>query len=157
MAASTPELTPGSEMRCLWIRAGLNGHAYFADLPVPLIHAALAAHDSSGTRAGGERSPPIPAISIAFRRATGGESLDFHPAPRRQFIILLSGMLEFECSDGSLRRAGPGDVVLVDDTTGLGHRSREVDGPICNLTVQIPTDFDLTTWFASAGDIALQR
>jgi hypothetical protein len=44
-----------------------------------------------------------------------------HPAPRRQWVVLLRGGLEVEVSDGTRRRFGPGDLVFVADTTGTGH------------------------------------
>ena len=51
---------------------------------------------------------------------------DWHPAPQRQWIIILSGELEVEVSDGEIRIFGPGSVVLVEDTFGKGHVSRVV-------------------------------
>jgi hypothetical protein len=55
---------------------------------------------------------------------------DWHPAPRRQFIIPLSGEMEFETSDGEKRTIGPGDILLVEDTTGKGHISRMVSSSL---------------------------
>lgn len=49
-----------------------------------------------------------------------------YPAPRRQFIIPLSGKMVFYASDGEERAFEPGDVLLVEDTTGAGHLSRMV-------------------------------
>lgn len=51
---------------------------------------------------------------------------DPHPAPRRQFIIPLSGEMVFEVSDGEKRVFGAGDVLLVEDTKGKGHISHMV-------------------------------
>ena len=45
-------------------------------------------------------------------------------APRRQLVIILSGELEIETSDGNKRHFRPGDMFLADDTTGSGHISR---------------------------------
>jgi hypothetical protein len=36
----------------------------------------------------------------------------------------LTGEVEFETSDGDIRRLPPGSVVLAEDTTGKGHISR---------------------------------
>ena len=65
---------------------------------------------------------------IMFRETSGDYSLDFHPAPRRQFIINLDGGVELEVGDGTIRRFGPGSIFLADDVTGQGHRSRAIDG-----------------------------
>jgi hypothetical protein len=47
-----------------------------------------------------------------------------HRAPRRQFIVAVSGTFEVETSDGEVRQFAPGSVVLVEDTDGIGHISR---------------------------------
>jgi quercetin dioxygenase-like cupin family protein len=64
--------------------------------------------------------------------------LDWHPAPRRQWVIILSGELEIGLGDGSLRRFGPGDARLVEDTTGRGHTTRTLgDQPCLAMTVPL--------------------
>ena len=54
----------------------------------------------------------------------GSRNGDWHCAPRCQFLIFLEGEMEMEVGDGSIRRFLPGDVLLVEDTTGRGHLSR---------------------------------
>ena len=51
---------------------------------------------------------------------------DWHPVPFRQLHIYLSGEVEVGTSDGEIRQFGPGSIILVEDTTGKGHRSRVV-------------------------------
>jgi hypothetical protein len=60
----------------------------------------------------------------------GWDGGEWHPAPRRQFIIPLSGEMEFETSDGEKRTFGPGDILLVEDTAGKGHISRMVSSSL---------------------------
>jgi quercetin dioxygenase-like cupin family protein len=79
----------------------------------------------------------LPATQIAFRVWPKGEFLDWHPAPRRQFVIILSGQLEIGCGDGTTRVFGPGDARLVEDTTGQGHTTRVVGDEPC-LTATVP-------------------
>ena len=74
---------------------------------------------------------------IAFREDPVGRFLDWHPAPRRQFVIVLSGHLEIGLGDGSTHVFGPGDARLVEDTTGQGHTTR-VHGVQPCLTATIP-------------------
>ena len=57
---------------------------------------------------------------------------DWHPAPRRQYIINLDAGVEITASDGQARKIGAGEVVLVEDTTGKGHLSKALDGKIRN-------------------------
>lgn len=67
-----------------------------------------------------------PGEGIIFRRAPPSHVQDWHPAPRRQYVITLSGQGEIETGDGTKRRFGPGDIILADDTTGRGHITRVV-------------------------------
>ena len=61
------------------------------------------------------------ASHIVFRTDPVGMFLDWHPAPRRQFVIIMSGHYEIGFSDGTQKIFGPGDARLVEDTTGKGH------------------------------------
>lgn len=56
-------------------------------------------------------------------------------APRRQFVIVLSGELEVEVSDGEKRRFGSGGICLVEDTAGRGHVSRLTSKMRCYAAV----------------------
>jgi hypothetical protein len=84
-------------------------------------------------------SPMVPATGFAFVRFPGGWVGDWHPTPQRQIYFLLAGEIEGEMSDGERRRHGPGSAVLLEDTTGKGHRSRVVgDGDVLTAVVQLP-------------------
>ena len=79
-----------------------------------------------------------PANAITFRRGAVGEFLDYHPAPRRQWVITLSGQVEIGLGDGTLRRLGPGDVMLAEDLNGQGHTLRVVgDEPRIMATIPL--------------------
>ena len=73
-------------------------------------------------------SRPLQAGSIIFRETGSGYDYDWHPAPQRQFVIMLEGAVDIEVAGGIMRRFGPGDIVLAEDLTGRGHSSRAVDG-----------------------------
>jgi len=73
-------------------------------------------------------SSPRRSTSLTFFSAPRGWVGDFHPAPRRQFMIKLAGQSELVASDGEKRQIGPGVALLLEDTTGKGHYSR-VLGP----------------------------
>jgi hypothetical protein len=55
---------------------------------------------------------------------SGWRGDEMHPAPARQFATSLSGEFEVTASDGTMRTFGPGDLVLLEDTSGKGHSSR---------------------------------
>ncbi len=67
-----------------------------------------------------------PALSVHFLRVEPGFEGGWHPAPRRQFALMVSGQVECETSDGVSGALGPGDVALLEDTTGKGHVTRVV-------------------------------
>jgi quercetin dioxygenase-like cupin family protein len=80
---------------------------------------------------------PQAAEHIVFAQQPAGTFIDWHPAPRRQYVILISGELEIGFGDGTVRRFGPGDARLVEDTTGQGHTTRFIGtGPV--ITAVIP-------------------
>ena len=64
-----------------------------------------------------ERSSGVAATGTDyFSRFAADMNVDWHPAPRRQFIITLSGPgYEIETSDGSVAQLPPGSVLLVED------------------------------------------
>jgi hypothetical protein len=73
-------------------------------------------------------SKRFPANGIIFRETSGDYDLDWHPAPRRQYIINLEGAVQITASDGESRIIGAGEVLLVEDTSGKGHLSKAVNG-----------------------------
>jgi hypothetical protein len=77
---------------------------------------------------GSETSASIPVTSMQFRHTTPAYNLDWHPAPRRQIVVTLSGESEIELEGGRKMRFGPGHILLAEDTTGQGHKSRAVPG-----------------------------
>ena len=78
----------------------------------------------------GRVSERIAATGVIFRETPSDYNLDFHPAPRRQFIINLDAAVEIEVGDGTRKVIGPGEILLAEDTTGQGHISRAVDGKV---------------------------
>jgi hypothetical protein len=73
-----------------------------------------------------EASALQPTHGIMFRSAPPSHLSDYHPVPKRQYVITLAGQVEIETGDGTIRRFGPGDVMLAEDTTGRGHITRVV-------------------------------
>jgi hypothetical protein len=68
-------------------------------------------------------------IKYGFREP--GITQDWHPAPQRQFVIILSGQLQIGFEDGSTKVFGPGDARLVEDTTGKGHTTIALGNEPC--------------------------
>ncbi len=80
-----------------------NGESQFEDVEVEF---------KESTRAG-RLSARLSAIGIMFREVPPDYDLDWHPAPRRQYIINLDADVQLTASDGETRRIGPGEVILV--------------------------------------------
>jgi len=106
-----------------------GGGSQFDDLEIELADAGAI----------GRLSEPYATSSVTFRVNDPGYDYDWHCAPRRQFIVLLDGEIEVEVTSGEKRRFVGGDVVLVEDTTGTGHRTRTV-GERSRRSLFIPLD-----------------
>ncbi len=105
-------------MKIVRIYTGDDGESHFEDVEISL------ADDGFG----GVISEPVKAKSVMFRETGGQYNLDYHNAPRRQYVVNLRGSVEIETGLGEKRVLGPGDILLAEDTTGRGHISRAVEG-----------------------------
>jgi hypothetical protein len=97
-----------------------KGESHFEDMEIPYV-------ESGRT---GRLSARLPATGIIFREVQPDYDLDWHPAPRRQYIINLDAGVQITASDGESRRIGAGEVILVVDTWGKGHLSKALDGKL---------------------------
>lgn len=110
---------PG-ELKILNIWADAQGHSHFRHVAVDL---------QPFVAAGGVVSEPARACNVWFRIAPADQDVGFHVAPRRQLVITLhGGAAEFTTSDGDSRIVRAGEILLVEDTFGHGHKTRTVDG-----------------------------
>jgi hypothetical protein len=78
---------------------------------------------------------------VIMRRTFPDYDLDWHPAPRRQLVVTLTGRGEIEVSDGTRLPLEPGTIVLVEDVDGIGHKSRAVEGAE-RVSLFLPLDPD---------------
>jgi hypothetical protein len=101
-------------MKYFRIYAGPDGESHFEDVEIEMTSSGRDSHYSD----------LFPATGVIFRTSAADQYIDWHPAPRRQFVITISGHAEVEASDGEVRQIGPGTIMLADDTTGKGHITR---------------------------------
>ena len=73
----------------------------------------------------------IDVTQIRFGSRQPGILMDWHPAPQRQFVVILSGQLEIGFEDGTTKVFGPGDARLVEDITGKGHTTIAIVNEPC--------------------------
>jgi hypothetical protein len=71
----------------------------------------------------------------ALQITQAGEFSDFHPAPQRRWLTILTGQIDIQLADDSIHSFGPEDLRLWEDLTGEGHRTRF---PVPTVTVSMP-------------------
>ena len=118
-------------MKVVRVYTGEDNESHFEDVDIPW--------DSDSSM--GQLSRLIRGSGVIFRHVEGNYDLDFHIAPRRQFVVNLVGSVDITVGDGTTRRIGSGEILLAEDTTGRGHKSRAVndDDRTCLF---IPIDSD---------------
>lgn len=77
-----------------------------------------------------------PGEIIVNRRESPSFS-DYHNAPRKQYVVNMSGIAEFEVADGTKVRMFPGDVLVAEDLTGHGHIARSI-GDEYRVSLAVP-------------------
>ena len=116
-------------MKIIRLYADAKGESHFEDVEIQF----------QAPTPSGRVSARLPATGIIFREVPGDYDLDWHPAPRRQYIINLDAGVQLTASDGETRQVKAGEVVLVEDTSGKGHLSKTLDGKIRHC-IFVPID-----------------
>lgn len=120
-------------MKVVRMFSGDDGESHFEDIEIE-----LKPHGS------GRYSELFTGDGVIFREVDGDYSLGFHTAPKRQLVVNLTGWVDLEVGDGTIRRMGPGSVLLAEDHTGRGHKSNAVEGePRTCLFIPIDDDAKL--------------
>lgn len=103
--------------RCIRLWTGDDGESHFESGEVDL---------QAGAR-GDLLSPKMGAVSISLQETDSGGSFDWHTAPARQFVITLSGTLDFVTREQKHFTLDPSILLLAEDTAGGGHSWRLLD------------------------------
>jgi quercetin dioxygenase-like cupin family protein len=114
-------------MAIIRLFAGPDGQSHFEDLEPSL--------EPRGDAS--ESAELIPGSGIVIRRFDPRRSNPWHHAPGRAAVFTLSGAVDIEIGDGTVRRLGPGDILIAEDLTGQGHATREV-GPGPRVSIFVP-------------------
>jgi hypothetical protein len=124
-------------MKITRIYAGADGESHFSDAEVPLGHISQFPElvPFRVTRLVGANPVKLFAVPAELSMS------ELHPAPERQLAVSLNGGVEYETSDGEVRRFAAGTVVLVEDVTGRGHITRFDAGEQCFLHIPVPDDW----------------
>ena len=108
-------------MRYDSIYSDSDGESHFGEIDMELVEA-----DYAPPARPLQVSEAVKAERAIFFRAPNDWIGDFHPSPRRQLYVGLTGALEVTVSSGETRHFGPGSVVLLEDTEGKGHATTVV-------------------------------
>jgi hypothetical protein len=103
-------------MRITRLLAGSDGESRFEDIEIPL--------EPKGVL--GRFTDPAPAKAFFFRENPPRYRYDWHTVTCREYVVTLDGQAEIEAGSGEKRLFGKGDVLLAEDLTGQGHRTRVV-------------------------------
>jgi hypothetical protein len=117
-------------MPCYHLHADRDGETHLTEWVLPTVETSVGSVEAVG------EIPTLTAGIAGFfdRKPDAG----LHEAPRRQFILVLRGVLEIETSLGERHELNAGDVMLADDVGSKGHFSRDVgDRPLMMMTVGI--------------------
>jgi len=114
-------------MAIIRIYTGPDGKSHFEE-----IHPR---YESRGDRS--ESAELIPGSGITIRRFEASRSNPWHHAPGRAAVFTLSGAVDIEIGDGTVRRLGPGDILIAEYLTGQGHVTREI-GPEPRVSIFVP-------------------
>ena len=104
-------------IRCIRLWTGDDQNSHFQEGWIDL---------GSGVR-GDLMSGTIPVTSVSFQETVPGGTFAWHTAPARQFVVTLSGTLDFQTRSDQHFIQKPGTVLLAEDTVGGGHSWKLVD------------------------------
>jgi quercetin dioxygenase-like cupin family protein len=114
-------------MAIIRISSGSDGQSHFDEIQPRF--------EPQGDRS--ETAELIPGSGILIRRFEAGRTNPWHHAPGRYAVFTLSGAVDIEIGDGTLRRVSVGDILIAEDLSGQGHTTREV-GPDARVSVFVP-------------------
>ena len=123
-------------MQLTTFEATADGGSRFRNLEVPL---SCSRDDGQGHTI--LHTVPYASPAVQFVELPVGMDQDWHNAPARQIVVVLSGTIEVETTDGVVRRWGAGQAFLPADVTGQGHRTRCIGGAVQLLFAPLPDGF----------------
>ena len=114
-------------MAIIRISTGADGKSHFEEITPKF--------ESRGDRSA--TAELIPGSGIVIRKFDADRSNPWHNAPGHYCVFTLSGAVDIEIGDGTVKRLGVGDILIAEDVTGQGHITREV-GPEPRVSVFVP-------------------
>ncbi|RMN18445.1 Cupin-like domain protein [Pseudomonas cannabina] len=92
--------------------------------------------------------------ALHFKETPAHSTYDWHAAPEEQYVITLSGTLEFSTTGGENFVLHPGEILLAQDTTGPGHRWKLLDDQPWRRAYVLIKPGDKSAFVPKAGSTA---
>jgi len=103
-----------TRMKVTRLSTGPDNRSYFEDIEVPF----------ESREDFGLFTYPEPAKAVFFRQIPPRWAYSWHTVVCREYVIMIDGEAEIEVGSGEKRVFRKGDVLLAEDCTGQGHRTR---------------------------------
>jgi hypothetical protein len=105
-----------TSMKVTKLSTGPDNRSFFEDIEVPF----------ESREDFGLFTLPEPAKAVFFREIPPGWVYSWHNVVCREYVITVEGEAEIEVGSGEKRVFRRGDVLLAEDNTGQGHRTRVI-------------------------------
>jgi hypothetical protein len=103
-------------MKITRLYTGTDNQSHFEELEVPF----------ESREDFGLFTIPEPAKGVFFREIPPVWDYTWHNVVCREYVVMLDGEAEIEVGSGETRVFRKGDVLLAEDSTGQGHRTRVI-------------------------------
>ena len=104
------------------------GESHFDEIPVIM---------EEKTDMGFFSDPQYDVKYMYFQNTLPNQEWDFRSVSNKIYIVILEGEFELEVSTGEKRRFVSGDVILLADHSGKGHKAISLDNTVCALVFHL--------------------
>jgi hypothetical protein len=106
----------GSSVKITMLYTGMDDRSHFEEIEVPF----------ESREDFGLFTLPEPAKAVFFREIPPGWEYTWHNVVCREYVVMIDGSAEIEAGEGEKRVFRKGDILLAEDLTGQGHRTRVI-------------------------------
>jgi len=121
-----------------------DGGSQFEEIDIPITNERQDAEGNTLLLSNTYTSP-----GVCFVDLPEGLDQDWHQAPTRQIVVVLSGRLEVTTTDNQVRQWSTGEAFIASDIAGQGHKTRTIDGPARVMFAPLPDSFVMENWSES--------
>ncbi len=108
-------------MKITRIYTGNDGESHFEEMQVDFFEAAY-----------GKLSQLVETQGVIFGEVDKENEIDWHNPPCKQYVLMLRGIMEIETGHGVKKSFKEGEILLAEDLTGRGHKTRALSEGVRN-------------------------